>query len=120
MNIPARKLDTVAMVHATDQAAHYAAEVIRHADDIRNDPRKADREAKGECPACFYLTGRAGGASFTHQPCALCGVDQSFPSTCTDVLCLACANGHDLCRHCGGDRRMRVGRRKWPSTKAGS
>lgn len=116
MTRPAVRLDVVAMVRATENAADYVANTIARADAARNDSDRTARREKSLCPCCYYIErSRAGGASITHQPCALCGADQSYGSTATDALCLPCAREHSLCKRCGGDLEMRPRRRKWPN-----
>ena len=114
MDRPAKKLDTVAMVWATDQARSYTDDLIDRATRLQADPKRAERIAAGLCRWCFYAAGRIGGAAMTTQPCSSCGTDQTYASTSTDVLCLPCAKEHDLCKRCGGDQEMRTLRRKWP------
>ena len=118
MNFPAKKLDRVAMVRATESAADHVRHILAKAEAVEHDIDKGARIEAGMCPACHYLLNRAGGASITHQPCAMCGADQSYASTATDVLCLACAREHSLCKRCGGDREMRPRRRNWPTPAA--
>ena len=114
MNIPARRLDIVAMSNATHQAKSQSESLIERATRLQADAKRTERLEAGLCRWCFYAAGRIGGAAMTTQPCAACKEDQLYSSTCTDVLCLPCAKEHDLCKRCGGDREMRTLRRKWP------
>lgn len=114
MNRLARRLDIVAMTSETHLATRQAEDLIARATAMQGDPEREKRIAAGMCRWCFYARGRMGGASMTTQPCSGCGVDQTFGSTATDVLCLPCAKEHSLCKRCGGDREMRTLRRKWP------
>lgn len=68
------------------------------------------------CRMCYYGS-RLGGAAINSEPCMCCGEVQTYGSTNTDALCLACAQETGLCKHCGGDRELRVQRRKWPTKK---
>jgi hypothetical protein len=99
-------------------AKNYVSDVISHANDVQADPRKKERLKQNECIACFYR-GRIGGAAMTSRPCGLCGQEEMYGSTATDALCLACAQKHELCKHCGGDLHMRVRRKEWPSVEVG-
>ncbi len=114
MNRPARRLDIVAMVSATDRADSYMAEYIKTAQRLQDDPEREKRITTNQCRYCFYASGRIGGAAMTSQPCSGCGTVQTFGNTNVDVLCPPCAKEHSLCCHCGGDREMRTLRRKWP------
>ena len=115
MNRPARRLDIVAMTSATHHAKNLSEDLIERATRLQGDAERAKRLTAGLCRWCYYAAGRIGGAAMTTQPCASCGTDQLYSSTCTDVLCLSCADEHDLCKRCGGDRDTRTLRRKWPS-----
>lgn len=99
--------------HRTSYARRYVADVLDMAETLTKDPRKSDRLEKQECKTCFYSS-RLGGAAITEQPCAGCGKHQSFPSTNTGVFCMDCASANDLCKHCGGDIKLRIRRKGWP------
>lgn len=114
MKSPARHLDIVAMVRATSDAQAHVERVIATYIAMVDDIDKPARIAKGLCKSCHYDGARMAAAACTTQPCAACGVPQSYGSTATDVLCLPCATEHSLCKRCGGDREMRVRRRRWP------
>ena len=103
------------MLIATERAKGRVDELLRHADEVRDDSRKRDRQDRHECRACFY-GGRIGGAAMTRRDCMCCGESQLYGSTATDVLCLECAKIHKLCKHCGGDLEMRTRRREWDET----
>lgn len=113
------RFDKYSMVNASSLAKYYVEEALRRADNIRLDSDMVERLSLQECKACFYVMGRIGGAAVTTQPCACCGVNQSYGSTCTDALCLNCAKEYSLCKHCGGDLDMRERRRSWPTKKEG-
>lgn len=119
MNFPARKMDVVAMVSATGMACNFINDVLDRADRLRTDSARADRLAKQECKSCFYVAGKIGGAAMTNSSCGLCGKPLMFGSTCIDAICPECAKEHSLCKHCGGDLEMRIGRRKWPTSTVG-
>ena len=103
------------MIGATGRAKARVRSWMELADDVIKDTKKADRLKHHECKACFYSS-RIGGAAMTTRPCMSCGSDEMYGSTATDVLCIACATKHELCRHCGGDLEMRTRRKDWPET----
>jgi len=84
---------------------------IKHADWYQNDPDNDDRLEKQQCRACFYTTGKLGGAAMTERPCGECRTDMLFGSTATDALCKRCAEKLELCKECGGDIHDRPKRR---------
>ena len=87
--------------------------VLDLADKFMADPFKTDRLKACFCIPCFYQT-RIGCAAITQQACMCCGEAQTYGSTDTDALCLACAQKNELCKHCGSDIKLRVNRRNWP------
>lgn len=107
-----RIVDAAFVYRATGQAKSAVAEVINNADKLQNDPDKDWRQAKGECPVCFYVWGRVGGASITTTQCGRCEKELTFGNTCVDVLCLDCANKLGLCVHCGGDQELKHRRKR--------
>lgn len=113
MEMKAQKMNVCNMVYATERAKSRIKSIRDQYDQVTKDPKKDERIAACECIACFYSYG-IGGAAITNRPCMSCGVNQLYGSTNTDVLCLDCANTHDLCKHCGGDLEMRVRRKEWP------
>lgn len=104
------------MLSATERAKQRVSDMLQLADDLKNDPRKEERLARCECPACFYFS-RIGGAAMTRRLCMSCGKIELYGSTNTDALCPDCAKEHSLCKHCGGDLDMRTRRRNWPKPK---
>ena len=102
------------MIGATERAKARVKAWCDLAADATNDTRKAERLKRHECKACFYA-GRIGGAAITSRKCMSCGSDEIYGSTATDVLCMACAVKHRLCKHCGGDLEMRTRRKEWPA-----
>ena len=113
------KFDRYAMVSATRSARCRVQSAVDYAAKLQQDPERERRLEAGRCVACYYSTGLAG-AAFTSQPCACCLTPQRYPSTKTDALCLACAQQHSLCKHCGGDLEMHEGRREWPQAREGA
>lgn len=101
------------MVAWTERAKASLAGWLKLANDANYDTRQAERLKRHECIACFY-GGRVGGSAMTKQSCMCCGKDELYSSTCTDVLCMPCAEKHSLCKRCGGDLEMRARRRDWP------
>lgn len=102
------------MRRATQLAAARVTEALRLVEKYQTDPAKEHRLAVHKCKACYYRA-MIGGAAVTTKPCMSCGVDQTYGSTNTGVLCLACAKEHHLCTHCGGDLDMNTDRTTWPS-----
>lgn len=102
------------MSAATTMAVKRVQSVLDLAAKLETDSDKPTRLVEQNCKACYYFSSIAGQA-FTDQQCACCGTLESYSSTNTDALCMACAKGGDLCKHCGGDISMRPGRRKWPA-----
>lgn len=109
------KMTKTFMVRASYHAKDIVDAHLKLMGDTINDSRRAERLKKHECKACFYIRGKLGGAAMTHRACGICGEDQLYSNTNTDVLCRDCAVKHNLCKHCGGDLDMRPKRRKWPS-----
>lgn len=103
-----------ALVSATSKSKQRVEDALARAERIKNDSDMGDRMKAQLCKACFYFTG-IGGSAMTNRECAGCGTDQMYGSTNTDALCMDCAMTHSLCKHCGGDFEMRVGRRIWPA-----
>lgn len=83
---------------------------------LETDPERDQRLRECLCRMCYYGS-RLGGAAIKSEPCMCCGAVQTYGSTNTDALRLTCAQETELCKHCGGDRELRVKRRKWPSAK---
>lgn len=117
MNRPRPSMTPHDQEWATRKASNYVREVLQRAELIRADAKRAARVEANFCLACYYVE-RIGGAAMTSAPCMTCGKDQMYGSTNTDVLCLDCAREHALCKHCGGDFQMNVGRRSWPTPQA--
>jgi hypothetical protein len=107
MERSAKKIDAVSVMRATDFAKNYAQSTVEKGLLYLADP---DKKTRLECPTCYYLLARIGGACMTTQPCGLCGTPQTYGSTATDALCETCARRDSLCKHCGGDLHMRVRR----------
>lgn len=98
----------------TEFSASKVESAIETGEKLKKDADSVGRIKAQKCKACYYFGARIGGAAMTRQPCMACGKVQTYGSTATDKLCLDCANEHNLCKQCGGDREMRTGRRKWP------
>ena len=105
------------MIGATELAKRRVQGWLDLAAEVQGDAKKPERQARLECKACFY-GGRLGGAAITSRACMSCGSKEFYSSTATDVLCKLCAANTGLCKHCGGDREMRVRRKGWPSGKS--
>lgn len=101
----------------TNRSRDLFVDLIDRANKAQGDTEQAQRLEKQQCISCFYIRDRIGGAAMTTQPCACCLVPEMYASTATDELCLPCANTSKLCKRCGGDIDMKVGRRNWPETR---
>lgn len=108
-----RKMTAGDMVAATDMAKSRVDACLELAQRVATDYEAADRRARLECKACYHFP-RWGGTAITESKCGICGETIMNASTNTDAICKPCAEEHDLCRHCGGDREMRTRRRRWP------
>jgi hypothetical protein len=97
--------------NASYNASARADAAIELAKNLKHDPERDARLAKGECPMCYYQKGRIGGAAMTNRECGLCGKLMQFTSTNTDTVCQECAVARKLCRHCGGDINMKQRRK---------
>lgn len=82
------------------------------------DPQRERRIAQQRCLPCFYIP-RLAGAAMTSRECGLCGKDQMFSSTSTDVICVECAKAHSLCAHCAADIDGDTTRVEYPETEEG-
>jgi len=111
-----QKIDIVTFLNRTGQAKDRIESVLLRANKYKHDPDKKDRLSSQQCVWCFYTPTMAGQA-FTSRECGLCGRDMKFGNTNTDAFCKDCAKEHGLCKHCGGDIKMRVRRRNWPINK---
>jgi len=116
-----RPFDRVEHVRSTSTSKRYFTDLIDKADRAERDTEKPQRIAAQRCKACWYVLrgGMLAGQAFTEQPCACCLLPQTYGSTNTDALCMACAQAHSMCKHCGGDLDMRTQRRSWPDIKHG-
>lgn len=113
MRQKAKVMNVGNMVFASEQAKVRVKSILDLANKYNKDPEKEKRLEVMECVPCFYGS-RIGGAAMTSRECMSCGKDYLYSSTDTDVLCLKCAKKHDLCKHCGGDIKMRTRRKDWP------
>ena len=102
-------------VSRSTTAKHIYDQHLERADAVRSDSDREARLLRCRCKSCFYLRSGLAGQAFTHQECALCRRNQTYSSTNTDVLCLECAKGNSLCKHCGGDLDMNNMRSDWPT-----
>lgn len=112
MNVRKNKIDAPKVVNSTFYAKKRIADTIKLANKFTNDPDRITRLEKSECPVCYYIDARIGGAMMTTVQCALCDEIMQFPSTNTDILCDACAKRTGLCKHCGADVNVK-NRRKF-------
>ena len=107
------KMNPANMVQWTALSQSRLQSVLDLADKFGSDPLKTDRVQACLCIPCFYQT-RIGCAAITQQACMCCGEAQTYGSTDSDALCLACSQKNELCKHCGSDIKLRVSRRNWP------
>ena len=106
------KVDLCSILRASDHARAYREWIDESHRNMAEDPRKAERLAKGECVVCFYPQAkRIGGAMMTSAQCGICQKMIHSASTNIDTVCPECARAHDLCRHCGADVRLRTRRK---------
>ena len=61
------------------------------ADVAKHNKRRVERLENQECPYCYYLSSKIGGAAMTLWECALCPRSQVNGSTNTPTLCDECA-----------------------------
>jgi hypothetical protein len=89
-------------------------EYLALADRITQDADRDVRVHQCLCLSCFYFKNRTiSGQAFTYRPCGLCDLELISGSTNSDTLCIACAQKHKLCSHCGADFDLRTKRRKF-------
>lgn len=98
-----QKIDIPRIVNHTHFVKVRMENTISLAEKFKTDPDKKERHKKQECPVCFYINSRMGGAMMTTVVCATCDEVMRFSNTSTDILCLKCAKRTGLCRHCGAD-----------------
>lgn len=67
----------------------------------KSDKLKQLRLKLQECPYCYYISSKLGGAAMTSWECALCSHSEVNGSTNTPVLCWDCSLKEDRCRECG-------------------
>lgn len=94
---------------ATQIASTGAHDIMRQAEALREDKRKAERHEICHCQMCFpgYIGARAGASVTTKRECALCNTELLSPSSYVPMLCIPCATINKLCRMCGGDIDMK-------------
>ena len=89
---------------ATDRNHDHAQSMMTRILAWAADLQKKDRKAKGYCRYCWYINKeRIGGQAMTQRACGVCGQEQWYGSTATDVMCSGCAIANDLCKQCGAD-----------------
>lgn len=110
------KMNIKNMVWATERSKRYISNILDLAMMLKIDHNKKERLNANQCVWCFYGS-RIGGAAMSHNKCMSCNKEEMYSSTDTDVLCLPCAKEHKLCKHCGADLELRVGRRNWSEVK---
>lgn len=106
------------MKHATWIAESKVKDLLKMAARLSADIEKEQRLAQHLCKACYYRGPSIGGAAITVAACGCCGKEETYATTCTDALCLTCAQTHSLCKHCGGDIDMNANRKNWPQAQA--
>lgn len=73
--------------------------IIKHADEIKNDPEKEERLKHQFCVTCFYRVSIAG-QRFTSTKCVSCNNDMIFSSTNVDKICSDCSKKYNACKKC--------------------
>jgi hypothetical protein len=84
--------------------------VIKFSLNLTNDPEKTKRLESQLCVYCFYKEGGFAGQAFSTKKCEICEDPQTYSSTDTDDLCLACAKEHKLCKHCNSHIDLKIKR----------
>lgn len=101
MNTKEQKINPSIITNRTYIAKKRTEKTIELAEKFKNDPQEKERLEAAECPVCFYIDSRLGGAMMCTVQCALCGKIMQFGNTSTDLLCPSCAKETGLCKHCG-------------------
>lgn len=105
---PSLPVNSASVARATFRARHYTEQFLQNARRLTEDSERAERCQAQLCVFCYYINHpRIGGAAITTQPCGMCQAPQVYASTATDVLCLSCAQSHELCKRCGADIALR-------------
>ncbi len=120
MEVRKATVDAPKVVNSTFFVRKRMDKTIELAEKFKVDPDKKKRLEKHECPVCFYIDSRIGGAIMCTVQCGLCDEIMQFPSTSTDVLCESCAKRTGLCRHCGSDVNVKKRRKFDFLTESGS
>jgi hypothetical protein len=107
MEFSAAKIDLHSINASTYFAKQRTSNILRRAEQIREDSERDKRLVDQECKACYYSGSMVGGQALSSRPCGICGTVMNFSSTCTDAICLDCARKHNLCKCCGGDIEMK-------------
>lgn len=100
-----REFDLADIIHAT----YTAKEHIANAAKMVNDIYREERLQTQECQSCYYNP-KIGGCAMTKRNCSACNTEMLFGSTNTDKLCLQCAKGRGVCKHCGADLDLKTRR----------
>ena len=93
---------------ATMTSSSRLRSLVKKVGDAYADSKAKVRRQQHECRTCFYID--SGGIvcrAFTTYVCAGCKQEDKYPSTGVPVLCMACAETYELCRHCCADLECR-------------
>ena len=110
-----RKVDSVSIERATNNAKRYAQDYTSMVERFHGDADKTLRLAESKCKSCFYFfQSRIGGASMTTINCGICDKEMLFGSTAVDPICVECGELNGLCVQCGGNIEMKLKRKPYP------
>jgi hypothetical protein len=98
-------------VNATERSKDILGHILERAKTLQTDTEKQERLKQQECVVCYYSQ-KVGGSAMTNSSCKNCEKEMLFASTYTDELCIECAIGESLCKHCGADIELKI-RRNW-------
>lgn len=96
------------LMSMTRRQDRFVRKTLETAEAMAADTKSTARRAAQRCKSCFYDGPFLAGQAFTYRPCMCCGEVQTYSSTATDVLCMACAKAHELCKKCGEIGRAHV------------
>lgn len=105
---PRRTVNLERVEHATYEANAHARTVKKRLESFEKDSDAAARMREHECRTCWYLYGATiAMQAFTQRDCDICGEEQTYSSSDTRPICLACAVRNKLCRACCGRVSMK-------------
>lgn len=105
-------LDLETIRRRTEYKTDIKMEAIKYAFNLLEDPKKAERKSACLCSICFYSGPTLAGCAITHSDCDSCSKNMVFASTHTDHFCQECAEEFDLCKDCGCQMSLQLGKLK--------